>query len=93
MEIFEKDEHKIILGDCIKGMSHYVEDNSVDLIFADPPYNIGKNFNGRKDKLQEDEYLNWCYTWLDLCIQKLKSNGSFYVMTSTQMMDAIPKVV
>lgn len=86
MQIFEKDNHKIIHGDCIKVLSEHVEDNSIDLIFADPPYNIGKNFNGRKDKLAEDEYLSWCYKWLDLCIKKLKKNGSFYVMTSTQFM-------
>lgn len=30
--------------------------------------------------------MNWCYEWIDLCIQKLKPNGSFYVMTSTQFM-------
>jgi len=59
----------------------------VDLIFADPPYNIGKNFNGRKDKWSSDEdYLSWCYSWLALCVRKLKANGSFYVMTATQFM-------
>jgi site-specific DNA-methyltransferase (adenine-specific) len=57
------------------------------LIFVDPPYNIGKNFNGHKDKWATDEdYLNWCYKWIDLCIRKLKSNGSMYIMTSTQFM-------
>lgn len=87
MEIFEKQNHKIILGDAIKALSKNVEDNSVDLIFADPPYNIGKNFNGRKDKWANDEdYLSWSYLWLDLCVSKLKENGSFYVMTSTQFM-------
>jgi site-specific DNA-methyltransferase (adenine-specific) len=59
----------------------------VDLIFADPPYNIGKNFNGHIEKWKTEEaYLEWCYEWLDLCIQKLKPNGSFYVMTATQFM-------
>lgn len=87
MEKFEKNGHIIILGDVIEVLSKEIEDNSIDLIFADPPYNIGKNFNGRKDKWESDEsYLNWCYQWLDLCIKKLKSNGSFYVMTSTQNM-------
>lgn len=64
-----------------------VEEDSIDLIFADPPYNIGKNFNGTPDKWEKDEdYLNWSYEWLELCIKKLKPNGSFYVMTSTQFM-------
>lgn len=87
VEIFEKNNNKIIMGDAIEVLSRHIEDNSVDLIFADPPYNIGKNFNGRKDKWASDEdYLNWSYSWLDLCISKLKDSGSFYVMTSTQFM-------
>ena len=86
LQIFEKDTDKIILGDAIEALST-VPDESVNLIFADPPYNIGKNFNGLKDKWESDEeYLKWCYQWLDLCIKKLKSAGSFYVMTSTQAM-------
>lgn len=87
MEILGSDRHKIIRGDALDVLQTEIPDSSVDLIFADPPYNIGKNFNGHKDKWATDEdYLNWCYKWLDLCIQKLKSNGSFYVMTATQFM-------
>jgi site-specific DNA-methyltransferase (adenine-specific) len=87
MKKFEKNGHIIILGDAIEALSKEIPDNSIDLIFADPPYNIGKNFNGRKDKWESDEaYLNWCYQWLDLCIKKLKPTGSFYVMTATQNM-------
>jgi site-specific DNA-methyltransferase (adenine-specific) len=84
-QVFEKDDHKVILGDVLEVLNTLIQDESIDLIFADPPYNIGKDFNGRKDKWASDEaYLEWCYQWLDLCIQKLKPNGSFYVMTSTQ---------
>lgn len=87
MEIFSNENHKIIRGDAVEVLAQNVEDDSIDLIFADPPYNIGKNFNGHKDKWATDEeYLNWCYQWLDLCIKKLKPSGSFYVMTSTQFM-------
>jgi site-specific DNA-methyltransferase (adenine-specific) len=87
MKKFEKGGHTIIWGDAIEVLSKEIEDNSIDLIFADPPYNIGKNFNGFKDKWETDEqYLEWCHKWLDLCVNKLKSNGSFYVMTSTQNM-------
>lgn len=87
METFGNDKHKIIHGDALEALRTKVHDNSVDLIFADPPYNIGKNFNGHKDKWAKDEdYLDWCYQWLDLCVQKLTATGSFYVMTSTQFM-------
>ncbi len=87
MDVFGNDRNKIILGDVIRILDSQVSDASVDLIFADPPYNIGKNFNGHIDKWKDDEsYLEWCYEWLDLCIKKLKPSGSFYVMTSTQFM-------
>lgn len=85
--VFEKDGHKIYWGDSINILRDQIPDESIDLIFVDPPYNIGKNFNGLKDKWKnEDDYLSWCYQWIDLCIQKLKPSGSMYIMTSTQFM-------
>jgi len=90
MEIFKKDGHKIIWGDALEILETYIEDNSIDLIFVDPPYNIGKNFNGRKDKWPlDEEYLKWCYKWIDLCVKKLKDNGSMYIMAATQNMSYI----
>jgi len=87
MRPFEKNGHAIILGDAVEALTYEIPDGAVDLVFADPPYNIGKNFNGRKDRWPSDEaYLSWCYQWLELCIAKLKPNGSLYVMTATQNM-------
>ena len=86
MEELGTKEHRIIFGDAIDALKS-IPDESIDLIFADPPYNIGKNFNGKIEKWKtEESYLEWCYEWIDLCIQKLKPNGSFYVMTATQFM-------
>ena len=87
MEALEKGNHLIIWGDTLDALSIKIPDGSVDLIFADPPYNIGKNFNGRKDKWTSGEaYLQWCYKWIDLCLRKLKDKGSFYLMAATQNM-------
>lgn len=86
MEVLGNNKHRIIFGDALMSLKS-LPDNSVDLIFADPPYNIGKNFNGHVEKWKtEESYLEWCYEWLELCVQKLKQNGSFYVMTATQFM-------
>jgi site-specific DNA-methyltransferase (adenine-specific) len=83
---FEKNYHQVIWGDALEVLTT-IPNETVDLIFADPPYNIGKNFNGLPDKWKsEEDYLKWCYQWLDWCIEKLKPNGSFYVMASTQAM-------
>ena len=77
----------IFWGDALEVLSAEIPDNSVDLIFVDPPYNIGKNFAGFQDRWSSDaEYVKWCCRWLDECIKKLKSTGSLYVMTSTQAM-------
>ncbi len=87
MQVFKKNGHIIYNGDALEILSNQIEDDSIDLIFVDPPYNIGKNFNGRKDKWDTDQkYLDWSYTWINLLIKKLKSTGSLYIMTSTQFM-------
>lgn len=86
MDYLGTEQYRIIHGDALEALEN-INDNSIDLIFADPPYNIGKNFAGCLDKWDtDDEYLQWCYKWLELCVKKLKVNGSFYVMTSTQFM-------
>jgi len=65
--------------DCLDALNR-VEDGSVDLIFADPPFNLNKFYNANvNDNLSENEYLEWCYAWLELSVQKLKNGGSFYL--------------
>lgn len=84
---FEDKGHVIYLGDAIDIMKSEIASNSVDLIFVDPPYNIGKKFANFRDKWSSDEaYAKWAYQWLDECVRILKSSGTLYVMTSTQAM-------
>lgn len=86
LEILGTEEHKILMGDIFEGLKK-IKNKSVNLIFIDPPYNIGKDFNGTIDKWPSDEaYLRWCYKWIDLCLKKLTDDGSLYIMTSTQFM-------
>lgn len=76
----------IYMGDCLDAL-RTIKDGSVDLIFADPPYNLGKQFSDFQDSWPSDNaYAEWCYQWLELCLQKLSPAGSMYVMTSTQAM-------
>ena len=82
---FGKDGHLIYWGDAVTVLAGKVPDESADLIFADPPYSIGKRFANFRDKWpSEAEYAKWCESWLELCIAKLKPTGSLYVMASTQ---------
>jgi len=57
---------------------------SVDLIIADPPYNIGKNFGQGKISMKKDEYYNWNLAWIEEAHRVLKSTGSIYICIDWQ---------
>lgn len=80
-EVFSTDLGKLYKGDCINLLStNLIEDNSLDCIFADPPFNLSKNYGSNvTDQIKDEEYLEWTRTWLDLCVTKLKDGGAFYV--------------
>jgi site-specific DNA-methyltransferase (adenine-specific) len=82
----QPNDHVLLNADVMEGLSQ-VADGTVDLVFIDPPYNIGKDFKTTKDQWKSDEaYLAWCYQWLEMCIHKLKPTGSLYLMAATQNM-------
>ncbi len=84
---YAKGGHAIIHGNVLDVLDDAVPDRSIDLVFADPPYNIGKHFGDFHDRWESDKsYARWCEEWLKICIKKLKPKGSLYVMTSTQAM-------
>ena len=71
--------HPIIHNeDCISGMKK-MDDNSVDIIICDPPYNIGKDFGNDSDKQSMDDYLKWCDQWIAECIRILKADGTLFI--------------
>ena len=87
---YTRDDHTVIHGDTLTVLEEGVADHSVNLIFADPPYNIGKQFGEFVDKWESDEaYIEWCQQWLEICIRKLHPQGTLYIMTSTQSMPYI----
>lgn len=87
MSKYEKEGHVIYHGEALEVMKNEIPDGSVDLVFVDPPYNIGKKFADFHDKWPSDaEYAKWAYEWIDECIRILKPTGTMYLMTSTQAM-------
>lgn len=63
-------------GDCLELMRE-MESESVDLVFADPPFNLNKEYpSGIDDALKTSEYLNWCEAWSEECIRLLKPGGN-----------------
>jgi adenine-specific DNA-methyltransferase len=74
-------------GDALVALENHIPDGSVDLIFVDPPYNIGKKFGRSNDRWpSEQAYVEWCKLWITLCCSKLTPTGSMYLMTATQHM-------
>jgi site-specific DNA-methyltransferase (adenine-specific) len=57
-----------------------VDDNSIDLILTDPPYNMNKEYWDKFDNLEK--FLEFTYKWIDMCIPKLKENGSIYIFNN-----------
>ena len=75
-----------ILGNSLEVLNQ-MKEKSINLIFADAPYGIGKNFGNDSDKWESvKDYTNWCKQWLDLCMRVLKDDGTMYFMTATQHM-------
>ena len=70
---------QIVVGDCISTMAAWPE-GGVDLIFADPPYNIGYDYDQYEDKRDDHDYVDWTYQWIDACARLLKGSGSLYIL-------------
>lgn len=66
--------------DCLN-LFAALRDATIDTIFADPPFNLGKDYgNGaRYDLLEHDDYLSWCHQWIDEGIRVLKPGGAFFL--------------
>lgn len=76
----------VILGDSLSVMKQ-IKDKTINLIFADAPYNIGKDFGNNIDKWDSvGAYINWCKQWIDEAMRTLKDDGTMYFMTATQHM-------
>jgi len=76
--VYETPFGRLYRGDCIQILKD-VPDASVDLAFADPPFNLGKNYGeGIADSLDEDEYIKWCSEWIASCVRVLRPGGALY---------------
>lgn len=70
---------RIVTGDVIKTLRRQPSELLFDVIIADPPYNIGKNFGRNRDSMPIAEYVGWCREWLGECLRLLAQNGLIYV--------------
>ncbi len=70
--------NRVYLEDALQGLQR-IPNGSVDLLLADPPYGLGKDYGNDSDKLDTAVYLRWTETWIDAALPKLKPNGSLYI--------------
>jgi DNA modification methylase len=64
--------------DCVEGLGG-VPAGSIDLVFADPPFNIGYEYDTYDDRQSRDEYLDWCRRWITAVHRGLKPSGTFWL--------------
>ena len=67
--------------DALQGMA-MLPPESIDLLIADPPYGLGKDYGNDSDKKAQAEFLDWTEKWLTCAIPLLKPNGSLYIFTT-----------
>jgi len=70
---------KVYIADCVEFMKGMPAE-SVDLAFADPPYNLQKKYSTYRDNKTSHDYIAWCNLWLEQMARILKKTGSLYVL-------------
>ena len=78
MKDISKYTNKIIQGDCLE-LFKKIPDNSVDMTFADPPFNLKKKYTSYADSLEFQEYLNWSEKWIAEMVRVTKPTGSIFL--------------
>lgn len=68
----------ILQGDCLD-LFKIIPDNSVDMTFADLPFNLKKKYTSYKDNLELKAYLDWCNEWMGEMVRVTKPTGSIFV--------------
>ena len=73
-----KYRNKVLHGDCLE-LFKRIPDESIDVTFADPPFNLKKGYNSYKDSLKLNEYLDWCKLWINEMVRVTKPTGSIFL--------------
>ena len=87
-----KTDIKIICGDSLNELKN-IKSASVDLIIADPPYNLGKKYGNDSDNREFEEYLDFSRTWISESKRILMPHGSIYVFVGFRMISYVYQIL
>lgn len=73
----------LLIQEDILNITKLIPNSSVDMVFADPPFNQNKDYGNYNDNKDYNEYLEWCEKWIAECWRVLKRHGSFYLMNNS----------
>lgn len=79
---------RVIHGDIVDVLKT-LNDKSAQIVIADPPYNIGKDFGNKSDKQPMGEYLEWCDTWIEDCLRVLRDDGTMFIYGFSEILALI----
>lgn len=80
---------ELITGDCVAQLAK-LPSGHARLVFADPPYNVGRNYHGKgaaADLMPDEKYLAFCEDWLRECARLLTDDGSLWLLVSDEYAD------
>ncbi len=83
---------EILSGDALD-LFETIEDESVDLVIADPPYNLGKNYGNNNDSWDSESYLEFSQKWLSHSKRVLTPNGAIYVFMGVRFISYLYSIM
>jgi site-specific DNA-methyltransferase (adenine-specific) len=79
---------EVLQGDALELLPHMASE-SAQIVLADPPYNIGKDFGNDSDKQPMQAYLDWCERWIGESLRILKPNGTMFIYGFSEILALI----
>ena len=71
--------------DCLEVLGR-MRSETIDTVFADPPFNIGKDYkNGYNDNIGKESFLDWCGQWIRECCRVIKPGGALFIYATPEI--------
>ncbi|SDC13901.1 site-specific DNA-methyltransferase (adenine-specific) [Cupriavidus sp. YR651] len=83
IDILDTSTLRLYQEDVLEGIAK-IPDGSIDLVVADPPYGLGKDYGNDSDRLSGQAYLEWSERWMNAIVPKIAPRGSLYLFCTWQ---------